>query len=141
MTTRKLTTVFIVEDDAMQRSMLTDHLAKYPNLKVKGFFSGDACVKEIIVGKAEPDLILLDYFLEAVIGSSKDGMEILTKLKDFSPNSNVIMLTSVDNEKVIELALKKGALDYVVKNALGFDALDAVLEKHFSVKPASETNS
>ena len=135
MTTKKLTSVFIVEDSAIERSMLTDHLSKYPNLEIKEFSSGDACIKELVLGNVEePDLIFMDYFLDTAIGGSKDGLEILSKLKEICPNTQVIMLTSVSNEKVKELAKQKGALDYVVKSAVSYQQLDSVLQKHFSLQ-------
>ena len=128
MATKKLNTVFIVEDNAVQRSMLTDHLSKYPQLKVKEYSSGDACLKELISGNvAEPELVLMDYFLESSFGASKDGLETLSKLKEIYPEMDVIMLTSVENEKIVDLAKKKGALDYVVKSAGSFDKLDSIL--------------
>ena len=134
MTNKKLSTVFIVEDNAVQRSMLADHLSKYPSLHVKEFSSGDACLKELISGNVEePDLVLMDYFLETSFGSSKDGLETLTKLKEIYPDTNVIMLTSVENEKIIDLAKKKGAMDYVVKNSGSFQKLDSILASHFEL--------
>src|ERR1043165_3423265 len=118
MNTRKLETVFIVEDSEVERSMLKDHLSKYKNLKIKEYSSGTACIKELIVGnEQEPDLILMDYFLDSNMGASKDGLESLSKLKEICPATNVIMLTSVDNKRIIELAKEKGALDYIVKGA------------------------
>ena len=135
MTTKKLTSVFIVEDSAIERSMLTDHLSKYPNLEIKEFSSGDSCLKELIIGSVqEPDLIFMDYFLDSAIGSSKDGLEILSKLKELCPHTHVIMLTSVSNEKIMELAKQKGALDYVVKSAVSYQQLDSVLQKHFELQ-------
>lgn len=134
MATKKLSTVFIVEDNAVQRSMLTDHLSKYPQLKVKEYSSGDACLKELISGNvAEPELVLMDYFLESSFGASKDGLETLSKLKEIYPEMDVIMLTSVENEKIVDLAKKKGALDYVVKSAGSFDKLDTILKNHFTM--------
>ena len=126
--------VFIVEDSEVERNMLTDHLSNYPGIQAKEFSSGDYFLKELIMGKVdEPDLVLLDYFLDTTFGSAKDGIETLTKLKEIYPDVKVIMLTSVDNEKVVELAMKKGALDYVVKNALSYQKLDSILQKHFSL--------
>jgi len=134
MTTKKLETVFIVEDSEIERSMLKDHLSKYKNLKVKEYSSGSACIKDLIVGNAkEPDLILMDYFLDSNVSTSKDGLESLSKLKEVCPDTNVIMLTSVDNKRIIELAKEKGALDYIVKGSSGFSDLDSVLKKHFSM--------
>ena len=131
---KKLESVFIVEDSEIERSMLKDHLSKYKNLKIKEYYSGTACIKELIVGNAkEPDLILMDYFLDSNMGASKDGLESLAKLKEICPDTNVIMLTSVDNKRIIELAKEKGALDYIVKGATGFSDLDTVLKKHFTM--------
>jgi len=132
---KKLETVFIVEDSQVQRSMLKDHLTKYSNLKIKEYSSGDACVRELIVGDVqEPDLILMDYFLDSNLSNSRDGLESLAKLKEIYPGINIIMLTSVDNKKIIELATNKGALDYVIKGVSGFSDLDTVLQKHFELK-------
>ena len=134
MTTKKLNSVFIVEDNAVQRSMLSDHLSKYPNLKIREFSSGDACLKELISGTVEePDLVLMDYFLDGSFGASKDGLETLTKLKEIYPETDVIMLTSVENTKIMDLARKKGAMDYVVKSAGSFQKLDTILQSHFNV--------
>jgi len=131
---KKLSTVFIVEDNAVQRSMLTDHLSKYAQLQVKEFSSGDACLKELISGNVpEPQRVLMDYFLDTSFGASKDGLETLTKLKEIYPETDVVMLTSVENEKIVDLAKKKGALDYVVKSAGSFEKLDTIIKNHFTM--------
>jgi DNA-binding NarL/FixJ family response regulator len=133
MAIKKLTNLFIIEDTVMDRTMLTDHLSKYPTVTVKGFYTGDACIKDIINGKAvQPDLILMDFFLDASIASKRDGLETLDKIKEISPDTEVIMLTSVENPRIIELAQQKGALDYIIKGKDSFQKLDTVLEKHFS---------
>ncbi len=134
MATKKLNTIFIVEDNAVQRSMLADHLSKYKQLQVKEYSSGDACLKELISGNVEePQLVIMDYFLDSSFGPSRDGLETLTKLKEIYPDTNVIMLTSVENENVIELARKKGAMDYVVKSAGSFQKIDSILTTNFEM--------
>jgi len=132
---KKLETIFIVEDSPIQRTMLKDHLSKYANVKIREYSTGDACVKELIIGTVEePDLVLMDYFLDSSFGPSNDGLSSLSKLKEICPDTNVIMLTSVDNKKIIDLAAQKGALDYVVKGVSAFEKLDTVLKKHFTIK-------
>ncbi len=134
MATKKLTSVFIVEDNAVQRSMLSDHLSKYPKLKIREFSSGDSCLKEMISGNVEePELVLMDYFLDSSFGTSKDGLETLTKLKEIFPDTDVVMLTSVENQKIIDLAKKKGALDYIVKSAGSFQKLDSIINSNYEV--------
>ena len=134
MATKKLTSVFIVEDNAVQRSMLSDHLSKYPKLKIREFSSGDSCLKEMISGNVEePELVLMDYFLDSSFGTSKDGLETLSKLKEIFPDTDVVMLTSVENQKIIDLAKKKGALDYIVKSAGSFQKLDSIINSNYEV--------
>jgi two-component system chemotaxis response regulator CheY len=131
---KPLKTVFIVEDSAVERSMLKDYLSKYKKLTIKEFSTGNACIKEIVIGKTtEPDLIVMDYFLDSTFGPSKDGLESLAKVKEICPDAGVIMFTSVANPKIMDLAKTKGALDYVVKGTSGFDDLDSVLKKHYEL--------
>lgn len=135
MKSKKQQNVFIVDDNDIDRSMLLNHLEKYPNLKTQGFSNGEYCIRGLLLEQLEePDIVLMDYFLDFSTAVSKDGIEILKKLKEICPKVSVIMMTRVKNEKIIEYARKQGALDYVVK---GFDALkelDTVLHKHFGFK-------
>ncbi|MBL0031132.1 MAG: hypothetical protein IPP27_02750 [Bacteroidetes bacterium] len=41
------------------------------------------------------------------------------------------MHTGVENQRIIELARKKGAYDYIVKGAEGYKKLDSIIEKEF----------
>ena len=138
---KKLKTIYVVEDNAIERNMLIDFLGKYPDLNIKEFFNGDACIKDVIVSKISPDLILLDYFLDSNTPLSKDGLEVLTKLKEISPNSEFIMFTSVDNERIIELARKKGAMAFIVKGVSSYEMLDDILQKKFTIAASPDSNS
>ena len=140
MTNKKQKSVFIIDDGDIDREMLTVHLEKYPNLKVQGFSNGEYVIKGLLLEQLEePDIILLDYFLDFSTAVSKDGIEILKKLKGICPNINVIMLTRVKNGRIIEYAKKHGALDYVLKGTDGFKQLDIVLQKHFNLKESIKT--
>jgi len=134
MSTKKLTHLYIVEDTPMERTLITDHLAKYSGISVKGFFTGESCIKEIINNTSvRPDLVLVDYYLDSSIASKRDGLETLDKIKEISPETEVVMLTSVENPRIMELAKQKGALDYIVKGAESFKKLDTIIDEHFSV--------
>ena len=131
---KKLTNLYIVEDAPDQRTYITDHLSKYPGVTVKGFFTGDACIKEIVSNLAvQPDLVLVDYFLDSSLGAKRDGLETLDKIRELCPDAKVVMLTSVENPRVMELAMQKGALDYIVKGTESFSKLDIIIEEHFSL--------
>lgn len=134
MALKKLTNLYIVEDTPVERVLLSDHLAKYPGIKIKGFFTGEACIKEIVDNLAEqPDLVLVDYYLDSSLGSKRDGLETLDKIKEICPGAEVVMLTSVENPRIMELAKQKGALDYIVKGTESFKKLDAIMESHFTL--------
>ena len=68
---KKLRTIYIVEDNAIERNMLIDFLGNYPELKIKEFSTGDDCIKDIIISKISQDLVLLDYFLDSIIHYQK----------------------------------------------------------------------
>jgi response regulator of citrate/malate metabolism len=131
---KKLSSVFIVEDDTIQLNMVQDYFEKYPGLRVAGFSSGEACIKEIVSKGSSPDIILLDYFLDSVNPSSRDGLEILAKLSEICPDAMILMHTSVEHERIMDLARKKGARDYIVKGSKGFEKLDNIIESYFEVK-------
>jgi len=128
---RKLGTIFVVDDNPLELGMLMDYFDKYPGIEVVGFANGDECVKHIVMSSIFPDMILMDYFLDSEIAHSKDGLEILVKLKEICPNTAIIMHTGVENQRIIELARKKGAYDYIVKGAEGYKKLDLIIEKEF----------
>ena len=48
------------------------------------------------------------------------------------------MLTSVDNERIIDLAKKKGAMAYVVKGEESFDKIDSIIQNHFTMEAPPE---
>lgn len=64
-----------------------------------------------LVRKENPDIVLLDIKL----GWGINGLEVLKQIKDLSPRTRVIMMTSVSDEDVIKRAFDLGADDYVIK--------------------------
>lgn len=70
-------------------------------------------VKEIIeyCEREKPELIVVDCFLV------DQGPGIIRKIRDCSPNSNVLVLTMTEDPIDIQAALYEGAIGYVSKNA------------------------
>ena len=60
--------------------------------------------------KQEPDLVLLDINLPDM-----DGIQVLKKIKESSPETVVIMVTAFRDIKLVVEATKLGAFDYLVK--------------------------
>jgi DNA-binding NtrC family response regulator len=126
--------VIIVDDSPSDRTMMRDFLSRYQNITVKGYSSGEACIKDLVNETVEtPDMILMDYFLDTTPGARHDGLDTLVKVKEICPDSKVIMFTSVENQRIAELAKQKGAYNYAVKGMDGFERLDKLIRNAFQV--------
>jgi DNA-binding NtrC family response regulator len=122
---KKLTTIFIVDDNRIFRLALKADIevafAKKP-IKIHLFETGENCMQEI--KKEKPQLVILDYNLNSLVPNAADGIKILDWIKREHAETNVIMLTGDDH---IDIALKSfhhGASDYVVKTETKFNKIN-----------------
>ena len=60
--------------------------------------------------RLHPMLVIMD-----IVMPNKDGIEALKEIRAYDPRANVIMCSSVGQEKMLALAIKCGARDYIVK--------------------------
>jgi DNA-binding NtrC family response regulator len=61
------------------------------------------------------DVILLDMNFAVGATSGKEGLYWLDKIKSFSPNSNVVMMTAYGDIDLAVKSMKEGATDFIVK--------------------------
>jgi len=98
--------VFIVEDNVLYARVLKKQLTE-DNLQVKVFHNGTDfinCLDE------KPDVVTLDYTLPDMTGK-----EVLAKIQEKQPNTQVIVISAQDSiDTAIEL-MKNGAYDYIMK--------------------------
>ncbi len=106
--------IFVVEDEMMQREMLVDHLSKMSHYDIKAFGTGEECAEAIRNGK-KPTVVFLDFYLNSVKKEARDGLEILTEIKELAPETEVVMLSGQDKIEVAVDVMKYGAFDYIVK--------------------------
>lgn len=107
--------VFVVDDEAMVRRMLEFKLKDREDLEVQAFSSGESCIKNL---NQNPDIIILDYHMDTDKENAINGLETLLKIVENAPDSHVAMLSSQDNVAVAVDVLKKGAVDYIIKNSV-----------------------
>ncbi len=105
--------VFFVDDEQMILKMLERHFSKDERLQLHTFSSGEACLKSLSIN---PDVIVLDFNLSDGLDGKIDGLETLEKIKEQCPSAEIVMLSSQMEIKVAVDSLKKGAVDYVVKD-------------------------
>lgn len=116
--------IFIVEDDEMMAQMLSDRLTENPLYKVNVYGTGEDCIKNLGL---KPDIIVLDYHLNAVDPNAADGREILHKIKSFDKNIYVIMLSGQKHYAKAAQTIMEGALEYVVKDEHAFKKVEELI--------------
>jgi two-component system response regulator HydG len=110
MTDRPMEKILIIDDDKDLCFVLKRFLSKH-GFEVIEATSGKAALE--ILETLEPDLILCDFRLEDMSGSS-----ILKKIKEKNPSVPVIIITGYSNIKTAVEVMKLGAMDYVTKPLL-----------------------
>lgn len=100
--------IFVVEDDAWYSSMLEYCLSLNPDYNVKCFASATEFYTAL---HEKPHVVTLDYSLPDATGA-----EVLEKVREISPDTNVIVISAQSDVKTAIELLKKGAKDYLVKD-------------------------
>jgi DNA-binding NarL/FixJ family response regulator len=116
----KLKKIFIVDDDEMLTSAFEDYITRKTPHKVRSFGTGEECLKNL---NEEPDVIILDYYLNSVQKDAANGMEILQVIKKKYPGIHVIMLSSQERYAVAMKTIQKGAEQYVIKDEDAFEKI------------------
>ena len=116
-------TILIVDDSPTNIQVLAEALHTTYGIKVAT--NGKAALDIARDLDAHPDLILLDVMMPEM-----DGMEVLEGLKRNGETMHipVFMLTSKEDSKDIDLAIRKGAVDYIVKPFKAYEVPDMVLK-------------
>lgn len=103
------TRVYVVEDQAPLLKNLLKVLSTFEEVEVVGSAQeGEAGVAEMV--KLKPDVVLLDLELPGI-----DGIEVTRRVKRAGLRTEVLILTSFDNEQKVYEAMQAGASGYLVK--------------------------
>jgi two-component system, NtrC family, response regulator AtoC len=101
--------ILIVDDEPLVRSSLR-RLLDHQDWAVLDVASGAAALDE--VGRTRFDVAIIDYRI-----GDLTGLEVLDGIRASSPGTECIMLTAHGNVAVAVEALKKGAYDFLEKDA------------------------
>jgi NarL family two-component system response regulator LiaR len=114
--------VLLVDDHSMVRQGVRAFLVTQPDITVIGEAgSGEEAIK--LAGQYVPDVILMDLIMP-----NMDGVEATRRVKQVSPRSQVVVLTSYHEDEHIFPALKAGALSYILKD-VSAEELAAAIRK------------
>lgn len=115
-------TVLIVDDHEVVRRGIRAFLDTVSDINVVG----EADSGEQAVAMAEtcsPDVVLMDLILQGM-----DGLEATRRIKEMHPCTQVIVLTSYDQDEFIFPALQAGATSYTLKD-MKMDSLSDAIRK------------
>jgi DNA-binding response OmpR family regulator len=113
--------IFLVEDDSIYAEFITRALAQNPEYKVSAFDSAEKALAAI--NGTMPDAMIIDYKLPGL-----SGIDFYEKVKSRITNvSKVIMLSAIDDGKMVLSFIQKGVRDYVIKDENVIESLRAIL--------------
>jgi NarL family two-component system response regulator LiaR len=101
----------VVDDQNVVREGVVAILSFYPDIEVIGQ-AGDGIQAMEIVKREKPDVILLDMAMP-----NQDGLTTIPKIRDASPNTRILVVTSFAENDLVYQAIKAGALGYILKDA------------------------
>ena len=113
-------TVLIVDDHKLVRRGIEAFLETQSDITVVGETDSGTEATQLAAEHA-PDVILMDLVMPEM-----DGVEATRRVKQVSPRTQIIVLTSYYQDEFIFPAIRAGALSYLLKDAEPEELADAV---------------
>jgi|GEM_PF-496089 len=118
-------TVFIIDDNTMFLYLLGFYLKRDPRFQIYCYTSGEEAMRNM---KLNPDIIILDYYLNAADPDAMNGMAMLLEIKRQRPEAIVIMLSAQHDLGVSIELLRSGAFTYLQKDKSALSTVRKTLE-------------
>ncbi len=119
---RKPLKVALVEDQPKVRESWTRLINSFPDFKcICACATGEEALR--VIPPAQPDVVLMDIFLPRM-----SGIECTGRLKALLPQTQIIILTAMDDQELVFLALEAGADGYLLKRTKPADLRAALLD-------------
>ena len=114
--------VALVEDQPKVRENWSRLINSFPDLTcVCTCKTGEEALR--VIPEAAPDVVLMDIFLPRM-----SGIECTSRLKTLMPQTQIVILTAMDDEELVFMALEAGADGYLLKRTKPSDLRDALLD-------------
>ena len=116
--------VMVVDDHAVVRSGLKTFLSVIPDLQLVGEAAGG---EEAVVrcGLLSPDVVLMDLMMPGM-----DGVTATRNIREKFPHVKVLALTSFEEDKLVQDALRAGAIGYLMKTVTARELASAIRAAH-----------
>lgn len=125
--------IFIIEDDDANSALLKQEIeAGFSGRKpeVLTFKTGEQCH----LVHQQPDIAIVDYQLNRTYKNAMNGIRIIERFKDQSPDTDIILLLGEESSYVAKEAMILGVKDCVLKNDWMFLKLKAALQQAMLVR-------
>ena len=128
--------IFLVDDDTLYLKALEIEFELNNEIEVKSFTTGEQCLENLT---KNPDVIILDYYLDSVDKNAINGLQTLSRIKTNNHEIPVIMLSSQDSIDVAVNCMKNEAFDYIVKSETAFIRLQKAIATIFRYQKIEKT--
>lgn len=114
--------VALVEDKPKVRESWTRLIDSFPDFTcVCSCTTGEEALR--VIPTVAPDVILMDIFLPRM-----SGIECTVRLKEALPQTQIVILTAMDDQELVFMALEAGADGYLLKRTKPADLRAALLD-------------
>lgn len=120
--------LFLVDDDELFSRLLELEFKQHADFAIESFASGEHCILSLA---QNPDVIILDYWLNGTNPNAINGIEILDRIKAFNPDIPIIILSAQPTIDIAIECMHHRAFDYVTKNDESFRNLRKILSRIF----------
>ncbi|MEM9036243.1 MAG: response regulator transcription factor [Actinomycetota bacterium] len=116
--------VMIIDDHAVFAESLAAALNRQSDIEVVATSSGDDKVLDV-TAEHQPDVILLDYRLPG-----QDGLRLASDLKTAAPETKLVVLTAIVDERVALDAVEAGCVGFITKDRGLEDVVRSIRSVH-----------
>lgn len=116
--------IFLVDDDILFLKSSEIEFKLHTGHTVETYTSGEECIAYL---PHNPDVVILDYYLNSNNKNTMNGIQILDKIKKFNSDIAVVILSGQDKIDIAVNCMHHRALDYVVKSKTAFSHLQKII--------------
>ncbi|HZL80051.1 MAG TPA: response regulator transcription factor [Candidatus Limnocylindrales bacterium] len=114
--------IALVEDQPKVRENWSQLINSFPDLSCSCICkTGEEALR--VIPDVQPDVVLMDIFLPRM-----SGIECTARLKELLPQVRIIILTAMNDEELVFMALEAGADGYLLKRTKPADLRAALLD-------------
>lgn len=125
--------VFVVDDDSKVLTMSKHYIEKNSEyeVEVQTFTTGEDALAKLDM---RPDAVVMDYYFNEEEGGRLNGAEVMTKIREKLPNTEVVMISGQENMEIALETIRNGAYDYIIKGENAIQRAQLSIEKILQAK-------